>query len=79
MSVSRFFLSLLFYSPLSDLSTTGVISHLHLDHLGYAGKGGFWALMEQFEVTFDKVLDRDSGIWVDQVFFSSLPPSPFPT
>ncbi len=43
----------------------GVLSHLHLDHIGYAGYGGFWALMEVEGITFDKIIDRDSGVWVD--------------
>ena len=29
----------------------GVISHLHLDHLGTAGYGGFWALIEKYGFT----------------------------
>ena len=43
----------------------GVISHLHLDHLGYAYSGGFWYLLEKEGITFDKILDRDSGVYVD--------------
>jgi len=43
----------------------GVISHLHLDHLGYAGIGGYWALVETYGFTFKKIIDRDSGHWVD--------------
>jgi len=42
-----------------------VISHLHLDHLGYAGTGGMWALIETYGFTFKKIIDRDSGRWVD--------------
>jgi len=43
----------------------GVISHLHLDHLGYVGYGGYWSLIENFGFTFKKIIDRDSGYWVD--------------
>jgi hypothetical protein len=40
-------------------------THLHLDHIGYAGYGGFWALLEKYGFTFDKFVDRDSGVWAD--------------
>jgi len=43
-----------------------VISHLHLDHVGYAGTGGVWALVEKHGYNFKKVIDRDSGKWVDK-------------
>jgi len=43
----------------------GVISHLHLDHVGYAGYGGYWSLIENYGFTFKKIIDRDSGHWVD--------------
>jgi len=43
----------------------GMITHLHLDHLGYAGTGGIWALVEEYGYTFKKLIDRDSGRWVD--------------
>ncbi len=43
----------------------GLITHLHTDHVGYAGTGGFWALIEEQGITFDKIIDRDSGIWQD--------------
>jgi beta-lactamase superfamily II metal-dependent hydrolase len=43
----------------------GVLTHLHLDHIGYAGYGGFWSLIEEEGITFDKVIDRDAGVWVD--------------
>ena len=43
----------------------GLITHLHLDHVGYVGYGGFWALIEQQGITFDKIIDRDAGVWVD--------------
>ena len=38
-----------------------VLSHLHLDHVGYAGYGGFWALIEKHGYRFKKFIDRDSG------------------
>lgn len=43
----------------------GIISHLHLDHLGMAGYGGIWALIEKYDFTFDKIIDRNSGYWND--------------
>ncbi len=43
----------------------GVLSHLHLDHIGYAGYGGFWGLLETEGITFDKIIDRDAGVWQD--------------
>lgn len=43
----------------------GLLSHHHLDHIGYAGYGGVWGLIETEGITFDKVVDRDAGVWVD--------------
>ena len=43
----------------------GVASHLHLDHIGYAGYGGFWGLIETHGVSFNQFIDRDAGTWVD--------------
>lgn len=43
----------------------GVLSHHHLDHMGYAGYGGFWGLIETEGITFDKIIDRDAGEWID--------------
>jgi beta-lactamase superfamily II metal-dependent hydrolase len=43
-----------------------VASHLHLDHIGYAGTGGIWALIEKYGFTIGKLVDRDSGEWVDR-------------
>jgi len=43
-----------------------VITHLHLDHLGYAGIGGLWNLIENYGYSFKKIIDRDSGRWVDK-------------
>lgn len=43
----------------------GVMTHLHLDHVGYATHGGIWALVEEFGYSFNKFVERDSGRWVD--------------
>lgn len=43
----------------------GVLSHHHLDHIGYAGFGGFWGLIENEGITFDQIIDRDAGVWTD--------------
>lgn len=40
-------------------------SHLHLDHIGNAGYGGIWALLEVHGFTVGKTIDRDAGTWVD--------------
>lgn len=40
-------------------------SHWHLDHIGYAGYGGIWSLLEQQGITADVLIDRDGGTWVD--------------
>lgn len=40
-------------------------SHLHLDHIGYAGYGGIWGLIERQGFTIGKLVDRDAGRWVD--------------
>ena len=40
-------------------------SHWHLDHMGYAGYGGIWSLLEQQGITADVLIDRDGGVWVD--------------
>lgn len=42
-----------------------VPSHLHLDHIGYAGYGGIWGLIETQAFTIGKLVDRDAGRWVD--------------
>ncbi|CAG0937165.1 ComE operon protein 3 [Thermoflexales bacterium] len=42
-----------------------VASHLHLDHIGYAGYGGIWGLIETHGFTVGKLIDRDAGTWVD--------------
>lgn len=42
-----------------------VASHWHLDHLGYAGYGGVWSLLEEQGITADTLIDRDGGVWVD--------------
>lgn len=41
----------------------GTASHWHMDHIGYAGYGGFWCLIERGLLTFDKFVDRDGGTW----------------
>jgi hypothetical protein len=41
----------------------GSPSHWHMDHMGYAGSGGFWCLIEEDLLTFDMILDRDGGVW----------------
>jgi len=41
------------------------VGHQHLDHIGYVGYGGIWALLEEHGVTAGALLDRDSGTWVD--------------
>ena len=40
-------------------------THWHLDHMGYAGYGGIWSLLEQQGITADVMIDRDGGTWVD--------------
>lgn len=40
-------------------------SHWHLDHMGYAGYGGIWSLLEEQGITADAIIDRDGGTWVD--------------
>jgi len=42
-----------------------VASHWHLDHIGYAGYGGIWSLLEQQGITADALIDRDGGVWND--------------
>jgi len=42
-----------------------VATHLHLDHVGYAGYGGMWALLEKYGWTFGKFIERDAGTWKD--------------
>lgn len=39
------------------------LAHRHLDHLGYAGYGGFWCAIEKGLLTFGKLIDRDGGVW----------------
>ena len=38
-----------------------VLTHLHLDHVGYPGNNGFWYLLEQSGIKFKKFIDRDAG------------------
>lgn len=42
-----------------------VATHLRLDHIGYVGKGGIWALIENHGFTVGTLIDRDAGIWND--------------
>ena len=42
-----------------------VATHLHLDHIGYADKGGIWALVEKNHFTIWRLIDRDSAEWID--------------
>lgn len=42
-----------------------IITHLHADHLGYVGYGGFWYLLEEAGFTFKQILDRNAGTWRD--------------
>jgi len=44
---------------------TIVISHTHLDHIGTIKYGGIWGLIERHGLTFDKLIDRNCGIWKD--------------
>jgi hypothetical protein len=44
----------------------GVISHLHMDHVGYTERGGFWCFYDRDLISFKKLIDRDSGVWVDK-------------
>jgi beta-lactamase superfamily II metal-dependent hydrolase len=43
-----------------------VLSHMHLDHIGYVGYGGIWGLIENHGYTFGKIVDRDGGVWNDR-------------
>ena len=40
----------------------GDVTHLHMDHVGYAGKNGFYHLMEKAGISFGKLVDRNSGV-----------------
>lgn len=40
-------------------------SHWHLDHMGYAGYGGIWSLLEEQGITAGALIDRDGGVWSD--------------
>lgn len=40
-------------------------SHWHLDHIGYAGIGGIWSLIEEQGITAEVLIDRDGGVWDD--------------
>jgi beta-lactamase superfamily II metal-dependent hydrolase len=42
-----------------------VATHLHADHIGYAERGGIWALIQTHGFTVGTLIDRDSGVWTD--------------
>jgi glyoxylase-like metal-dependent hydrolase (beta-lactamase superfamily II) len=42
-----------------------VATHLHADHIGYFGRGGIWALIENHGFTVGTLIDRDAGVWSD--------------
>jgi len=42
-----------------------MVTHWHLDHIGYAGEGGIWSLLEEQGITADVLIDRDGGVWND--------------
>ncbi|MCP4262903.1 MAG: hypothetical protein GY774_36140 [Planctomycetes bacterium] len=42
-----------------------VATHLHADHIGYVGRGGIWALIENHGFTVGALIDRDAGVWND--------------
>ena len=42
-----------------------VASHLDIDHIGYATRGGIWYVFNKAGFTFDTLLDRDAGVWLD--------------
>lgn len=41
----------------------GLISHLHMDHIGHPSYGGMRYLIEKKGYTFGKFIDRDAGVW----------------
>jgi len=45
--------------------STIVVTHMHTDHMGDAGYGGIWYLIENEGITFDRLIDRSSGTWGD--------------
>ena len=40
----------------------GVVTNLNTNHVGYAGKNGFYHLMEKAGIRFGKLVDRNSGV-----------------
>ncbi|KAL7716474.1 Competence protein ComEC [Entamoeba marina] len=40
-----------------------VLSHVHLDHMGYYGFNGLWYLIEKMGFTMGKFVDRESGVF----------------
>ena len=49
----------IFGKPYVDV---GVVTHLHANHVGYAGNNGFYHLMEKAGISFGKLVDRNSGV-----------------
>jgi glyoxylase-like metal-dependent hydrolase (beta-lactamase superfamily II) len=39
-----------------------VATHLHADHIGYVGRGGIWALIENHGFKVGTLIDRDAGV-----------------
>lgn len=42
-----------------------VATHLHSDHIGYVGRGGIWALIENYGFRVGTLIGRDAGVWDD--------------
>ena len=40
-------------------------THWHLDHIGSAGSGGIWSLLEEQGISADVLIDRDGAVWED--------------
>lgn len=43
-----------------------IVTHLHLDHIGYFGRGGMWKLIEGHGFKVKKFIDRNAGSWCVQ-------------
>lgn len=41
----------------------GIVSHLHMDHIGHPSYGGLRYLIEKKGYTFGQFIDRDAGVW----------------
>ena len=44
---------------------TVVVSHLDIDHIGYATRGGVWYVFNKGGYSFDRLIDRDAGVHLD--------------